>query len=129
MMRADRERAVHVDLEQHVVAGGELVDDELPGRALQVAVDLEPLEEAAGVAEPLELLRADEVVVDAVDLVGPPGPRGPRHRPPERRVPLPEQLADRSLAGAGGARENEQDPLGYGVPPSRVRWSFSSSRR
>ena len=126
---ADRERALHVDFEHHVATGGELVDDELLGGAPEVAEHLERLEEAAGGPEPLELLRADEVVVDALGLVGPPGPRGPRDGPPERRVPLPEQLADRSLPGPGGAGENEQDPLGYGVPPSRLRWSFSSSRR
>ena len=56
MMRPHRERALHVDFEHHVVARGELVDDELLGRAPEVAVHLERLEEAAGGPEPLELL-------------------------------------------------------------------------
>src|SRR6185369_16116406 len=43
--------------------------DVLDGRALQVAVDLEPLEQPARVAELFEFLAGDEVVIDALVLV------------------------------------------------------------
>ena len=42
----DLQRALDVDLEQDVVARGQVLLDRAPGRALEVAVDLEPLEEA-----------------------------------------------------------------------------------
>ena len=65
---------MHVDLDHDVVAGRQLVDDELPRRALQVAVDLEPLEESAGIPQLLELFARDEVIVDAVHFAGPAEP-------------------------------------------------------
>ena len=54
-----------------VLAGGERRPDLVARRAVPVAVDLVRLEEAAAVADPEELVAADEVVVDAVDLAGP----------------------------------------------------------
>ena len=67
----DRQRALHVDLEHHVVPGVELRRATYSiGRALEVAVDLEPLEEPAGVAEALELARGSRS-----------GSRRPRARP------------------------------------------------
>ena len=47
----DLQRPLHVDLEEDVVPGGEVLLDRAPRGALEVAVDLEPLEEAAGVAQ------------------------------------------------------------------------------
>src|SRR5207342_1225663 len=61
-----RERALHVHLEEHVVAGSEVLVDRRSRCALQVAVDIEPLEEPALVADALELASIEEQVVLAV---------------------------------------------------------------
>ena len=53
----DRHGALDVDLHEHVLAGREAALHLLPGRALELAVDLEPLQEPAGVPERLELAR------------------------------------------------------------------------
>ncbi len=44
--RADLPRALQVDLEQDRPAGGEVVEHRLPRRAVEVAGELGPLEEA-----------------------------------------------------------------------------------
>jgi hypothetical protein len=61
-------RALDVDLEDDVPARDEGVSNLFARRAVPVAVDLIRLEEAAGRAEAEELLAAEELVVDAVDL-------------------------------------------------------------
>ena len=101
--------------------GRPLVEHELAGCSLEIAVHLEELEEAALGRQPLEVGAAHEVVVDAVDLAGPARARRPRNRPVQARVPFPQQPPDRSLPGSGRAGQDEQDALGYGVPPSRLR--------
>ena len=85
--------------------------DRAAGRALELAVDLEPLEEAAGVAQRLELLAVDEVVVDAVDLAGPRRPGRRRHRQPEVGLALEQLLDDGALADPRRAGDDEQDGL------------------
>jgi len=63
--------SLDVDLEDRILAGGQRAPDLVARRAVPVAVDLVRLEEAACVADPEELVAADEVVVDALDLAGP----------------------------------------------------------
>ena len=71
----DRLGPVHVGLDEDVVAGREVLLDRRAGCALQVAVDLEPLEQCALVSERLELVGGDEVVVAPLDLVRAAGAR------------------------------------------------------
>ena len=105
------------------------------GRALQVAVDLEPLEEAAGVAELLELLAGDEVVVDARRLAGP-GRRGSsttpttagsgscsRSRRPSVPLPAPDVPASTSRTPrltAAGCEITRGSPRGRLLRPARL---------
>src|SRR5262249_30021311 len=104
----DGQRALHVDLEHDVVPGRELAAYVVERRSLQVAVHLEPFEEATGLAQRLEFLAAHEVVVDALAL-----PRAwracrPRHRPVQVGVRLAEAQSDRALPRARRAGENEE---------------------
>jgi hypothetical protein len=112
---AHGERALDVHLEEHVVAGGEVLVDQGPRGALQVAVHVEPLQEPALGADALELASVEEQVVLTVGLTFAARARGRRDREPEARLKLEELPYDRALADPGGAREDQQDP--QGVPP------------
>ena len=61
-------RALPVDVEQHVAAGGERGLDRLARRAVAIAVHLGLFEQLVGVAHRLEAAPRDEMVVHAVDL-------------------------------------------------------------
>jgi hypothetical protein len=113
--RFHRQRALDVHLEQHVVPAGQVLLDRLTRRAVQVAVDVEPLEEPAGVADALELGAVDEDIVRAVDLTGTTWARRRRDRQPQPRVARSELPDDGPLADPGRARDDEQDA--QGVPP------------
>jgi hypothetical protein len=64
------EGALIVDVEEDVVAGGELFFDLGTRRAVEIAVHFGGLEQAAIAAHLLEGWHIDEVVMLAVDLVG-----------------------------------------------------------
>jgi hypothetical protein len=115
VLLAHGEGALDVHLEEDVVAGRQVVVDRRSGRAFQVAVHLEPLEEPALVTDPLELPLIEKQVVLAVGLTGAARPRGRRNREPQARFELQELANDRPLADPGRAREDQQDA--QGVPP------------
>src|SRR5436309_1016444 len=85
VLLAHRERALDVHLEEDVAAGVQVLVDRRPGRAFQVAVYVEPLEEPALVAEALELAPVEEQVVLAVGLTDAARARGRRDREPQAR--------------------------------------------
>jgi len=80
---ADGEGALDVDLDEDVVAGGEVLLDRGSGGALEVAVDLEPFQKPVVVAQLFEGVARHEVVVASFDLVWSGRPVGDRHREPE----------------------------------------------
>src|SRR5262245_17980530 len=111
----DRERALDVDLEHHVVPGRDLVAHVVERRPLQVAVHLEPLEEPARVAQRLELLAAHEVVVDTFTLTRARCARRPRNRPAQVGIGLAQKRSDSALSGARRTGAHEHDAEGVGV--------------
>jgi len=62
--------SLDVDLQQDVVTQAEVLLDGRTGRPLQIAVDVEALEEAPRIPDVAELLGADEQVVAPIDLAG-----------------------------------------------------------
>ena len=71
-LRPDLPRPLVVDVEDHPGAAGSLAGavDLRHGSAVEVAVDLRPLQKRAGRDEIQECIALDEVVIAAVDLVG-----------------------------------------------------------
>ena len=84
-------RALPVDLQQHVLAGGQLRLHRLPRGALPVAVHQRVLEEIAGGDHRLEFVGADEVVVLGMALARARRARGERDRQADvaDRAPAP----------------------------------------
>src|SRR5712691_2264464 len=115
VLLAHREGALDVDLEEDVIAGLQVLVGRRPGRAFQVAVDVEPLEEPTLVTDALELAPVEEQVVPAVGLIRSPRARGRRDREPQARLELEELAHDLPLADPGWAREDQQDA--QGLPP------------
>ncbi|HVG44296.1 MAG TPA: guanylate kinase, partial [Longimicrobium sp.] len=94
---ADLAGALHVDVQQQVLAPGLRAADVRQRGAVEVAVHLGPLDQLAGVAHAQELVARHEVVVLAVHLAGPRVARGRRDGEDDGvRVPLAEP------AGQGG---------------------------
>jgi hypothetical protein len=110
-----REGALDVNLEQHVVAGSQVLLDRTARRSVEVPVHLEPLQELVGRAQAVELFAIEEQIVLAVDLAFATRTRRGRHREPQPRVAVAELAHDRPLADPGRAREDEQDA--QGAPP------------
>ena len=108
-----RERALHVDLDHDVVARGEVLLDRRSRRALQVAVDLEPLEEPALVAESAGTRRGDEAVVAPVDLSG--RAAGGRSPTPRTRDRARVRAAAGRRALARSRRTGDDDEHAQGV--------------
>ena len=102
------EGAVELELEH---ADAAVVGDALhlgAQRPVALAGDvLDVLEEGALLDLGDELALAEEVVLDAVRLAGPPRARRRRDRDLEDGHPLDERLDQRSLAGAGRAGDDE----------------------
>ena len=129
---------MHVDLDEDVVTDGEVFFDRCSGCALEVAVDLEPFQEPAGVAGVVEFLASHEVVVAAVEFAGTGGPVGRGHGEPELGFPLQEGAHDGRLPGAGRAGDDETDAqwtrskcsmsffFWFGPKPRRRRLSLMS---
>src|SRR5436309_7769566 len=115
VLLAHRERAVDVNLEEDVAVCLEVLVDWPSRRPVEIAVDLEPLEEPAFLANPLELAPVEEQAVLAVGLTGAARARGRRDREPQARLELEELAHDRPLADPGRAREDQQDA--QGLPP------------
>jgi len=103
--------ALDVDLEDHVMTLAEGVPDVGPRGAIPVAVDLVRLEQLGLVAEAHELGLAEEVVVDVVDLIRPPGPGRAGHDVVVVRVAgHPPDLADDAvLADPGRSRDDDEE--------------------
>jgi hypothetical protein len=88
--------------------------DRCTGRPFQVAVDVEPLEEAPGIPDATELLGTDEQVIAPIDLAGAPRAVGRRDREPDPGL-ASEQLPDNgALARTRGARDDDEDAQGTG---------------
>jgi hypothetical protein len=105
----NREGALDVDLEDHVVTRPEVLLDGRPGCSFEVVVDLEPLQEAARIAQPLELGAVDELVIAAVDLTRARVACRRRRREPESGLACAQAPNEGSLAGARRAGDDEQD--------------------
>ena len=117
---------------------GEVFLDRCSGCAFEVAVDLEPFEEPAGVAGLLEVVAGDEVVVAPVNFVAPGSPVSRGDGEPEVGFPFQEGAHDGRLPGAGRAGDDEADGQGtrskcsmsfffwFGPRPRRRRLSLMS---
>lgn len=97
-----------------------------PRCSLEVSVDVEPLEEPAGVTQALELVAIEEQVVPAVYFVLPAGSRRRRDREPQALVAFEQPADDRSLADAGRPREDQQDA--QGLPADQPKRLSKASR-
>lgn len=86
--------ALHVDVQNALLALFDNVLHGAHGGAVVVAAELRPLDEAALLDHLLERLRAREVVVAPVHLPGPRRARRRRHAEPERLRKLREQLLE-----------------------------------
>jgi hypothetical protein len=86
-----------------------MVDHRPLGGAVEVAEDLEGLDELVVLGPLLEGGPVQEDVVAPVDLTGSRRSGGGRDRQPEPGVPGQEAGGDGALAGSGRAREDEED--------------------
>src|SRR6185369_8940501 len=96
----DLQRALPVDLEQHVVAAGDPVLDAGARRAVEMAVDLGPLDELAAIDHRAKRLLVDEVVLTAVLVLAARLSGRVRDRQCQVRVELEECLDEARLARA-----------------------------
>ena len=113
-MRADyfgresyRERAPHVELQQHVASARERRAQPGSRRAVAVAVHLGVLDQLAGGDRRLEALRRGEEVVDAVGLARAREARGHRERADEAAA-FEQERQQRVLAHARGPAHHRQ---------------------
>ena len=100
--------ALPVDLEQHVLAGGQLRLDRLAGGALVVAMHQRVFEEVAGGDHPLELGLVDEVVVLGMALAGARRARRVADRQGDSGFAGQHGVDEARLAGAGRRGDDEQ---------------------
>src|SRR5690606_6067815 len=107
-LRPHLARALPVDLQEHVVAGGEQRPDRLARRALPVAVHAGVFEEIARLDHALELAGADEVVVLGVALARPWRARGERDRQADALVTCEAGVDDARLSGTRWRRHDVQ---------------------
>ena len=103
---ADRPRTLEVDLEDDIIARGELCIYVAAQRAIQVATVVYPLEELPLVDRAPELLDGQEPVVVAVGLAGPRRSRGRRHGGHDTLQRLAHQADDGPLPGARRPRDD-----------------------
>ena len=96
----DCKRALDIDFEEDILTGGQAILDWRDGRALELAVHLEPFQESARIPKPFELSSSDEVVIDPIDFPAARRSGGGRHRPCERTVPLEQCASEGPLADA-----------------------------
>src|SRR5690606_18935595 len=101
-------RALPVDLQQHVVATGQLGFHGLTGRALPVAVHARVFEQVAGVDHALEARLVDEVVVLAIDFTRARRARRERDRQADIRIAREHRVDDAGLAGTRGRGNDKQ---------------------
>jgi hypothetical protein len=87
------------------------------GRAVEIAEELGPLEEATGGGMLLEIATVDELV-GVVRLTRTPVPRRPRPAEPQIGVAFDQTRGDGSLARPARARENEDQD--FAVAASRA---------
>ena len=73
-------RALPIDIEQHVAAGAQCVDDRPARRAVAMAEHFGPLQQLAFFDHGIEATAIDEMIIAAVDLAGPLAAGGHRHR-------------------------------------------------
>lgn len=106
---ADGARAGQLDLDQRGSAGGEDAVDLGAERAVAVARVLDVLEEGPLAGAALELLRVEEVVLDAVDLARPLAPGGGRDRDLDVREAGKDALDERPLPRTRRSRDDD-DP-------------------
>ncbi len=107
---ADRCGALDVDLQDDVTAAVDGVVDLAPGDAVEVTVDLGPLDQIVGVDHLLEPRPRDENVVHTVTLVGSHGPRGRGDREVPGCPGLPQPRQERVFTHPRRAGEHEQHP-------------------
>ena len=130
-----RSGADELDLEDHVVAAGEVAVDLGAERPVQVATVFYPLEKSALLSRALELGAAQKVILAAVELARPgPASRG-RHRRDQTVEPLLDEGDDGPLPGAGRPRDHEDRGDGVTLRSRRAarragvrtspRWSCS----
>ena len=114
----DRVRALHVDLEDDVLACRQRLRHFDPRGAVPVPVDFVCLEQLAGIAQGEEPLRFDEVVADAIDLPRSRGPGRAGHHEVERPRPLAlaERVDDGVLADARRPGDDRQQRAGRAHP-------------
>ncbi len=124
---ADGARALRIDRQNRVAPGRQDAADLADRRPVPVAVHLGALEQPALVAEPAEARLVHEVVMDPVDLVGPPLPGRRRHDRHDLRLRLRQGTNDRALPHARRprhddeerVREGHSDGLGFGAHARR----------
>jgi len=103
-------RALRVQLQDDVAAAREFVRDPRARRAVEVAVDLRPFQELAGIAHCDEAFAADEEVVFAFLLAFAGRARGMRDGD-LRSAGGAQAGVDGRLAGAGGRGDDKQSAL------------------
>src|SRR3954449_7217947 len=101
-------RALHLDLQEHGVAGGEAVLHRAARGAVPVAGVLRVLEQLAVAQHPTELLTVDEEPVESVDLAGARRPGRRAHGVPDVRIAIAEVGDDRTLADTCRTGEDGQ---------------------
>ena len=104
----DLQRALPVDLEQHVVAADDAVFDGAARSAVEVAVHLGPLDELARRDHGAKRRLVDEVVLAPVLLLAARLSRGVRDRQHEVRIELEQGLDEARFAGAARRGDGEE---------------------
>src|SRR6185503_10777648 len=123
---ADLARTLPVDLEQHVLAGRELVLDPPLARAVVVTVHVRVLEEIPRGDHALEHFARDEVVFATVRLALARLARGVGDRQPDARLAAQQLGHEAGLAGARRGHDGEQvPPAGRHVAAHSMFWTCS----
>ena len=102
--------ALPVDIEQHVMPGGQRILHRLARRAVAVVEHGRPFEQFAARRHGFKARLVDEAIVAALDFPRPDRTRRHRHRHPHVRHSLHQHPRHRGLAGARWRRQHEHQP-------------------
>ena len=94
------------DLQQHRSSLGQMVLHRGPRRAVEIASELSPLQEATRLNLSLEALAIEKAIGDPIDVSGSGCPGGGRHRKPEAGMALQKRRHERALAHTTGAADH-----------------------
>jgi 16S rRNA (adenine1518-N6/adenine1519-N6)-dimethyltransferase len=107
--------ALHVDVEQHVLALRQRLHHRIARRAVEIAMHLGPFEQLAAIAHEGEFRHALEEIMRAVDLTLPARPRRHRHGHGDVLLAFEEVAAERGLAGPRGRGNHQKHTTADGL--------------